>query len=156
MVFTKRNYFFKIFLIIIVLTFYFFSIMALFFKKVLRGNPSNPAAPKRWYPILKSIGLVKEKEVAKLLADETTLNPMEAEMTMYQLLKVITRLLVDGHTVQLGDLGSFRVTSHGEGSDTEAEVNASKIKSVHVHFTSSETLRKEVNNATFKDIATLQ
>jgi hypothetical protein len=27
---------------------------------------------------------VKEKQVAKLLADETTLNPKEAEMTLYQ------------------------------------------------------------------------
>jgi nucleoid DNA-binding protein len=50
-------------------------------------------------------GLVKEKEVAKLLSDETTLNPKEAEMTLYQLLKVIIRLLLDGHTVQLGELG---------------------------------------------------
>jgi predicted histone-like DNA-binding protein len=130
--------------------------MSLFFKKVQKGNPSNPAAPKLWYPILKSIGLVKEKEVAKLLADETTLNPKEAEMTVFQLFKVIIRLLLDGHTVQLGELGSFRITARGEGSETEAEVNASKIKSVHVHFTPSEALRNEVNNATFKDIAALQ
>ncbi|MDR1339538.1 MAG: HU family DNA-binding protein [Prevotellaceae bacterium] len=130
--------------------------MALFFKKVLRGNPSNPAVPKRWYPTLKSIGLVKEKEVAKLLADETTLNPKEAEMTLYQLLKVIVRLLLDGHTVQLGELGSFRLTARGEGSDTEAEVNANKIKSVHLHFTPSEELRKEINDATFKDVSTIQ
>ncbi|MDR2627054.1 MAG: HU family DNA-binding protein [Dysgonamonadaceae bacterium] len=130
--------------------------MSLFFKKVLRGNPSNPTAPKKWYPILKSIGLVKEKEVAKLLSDETTLNPKEAEMTLYQLLKVIIRLLLDGHTVQLGELGSFRLTARGEGSDTEAEVNVSKIKSVHLNFTPSEALRKELNNATFRDISVIQ
>jgi predicted histone-like DNA-binding protein len=130
--------------------------MALFFKRVQRVNPSNPTAPKKWYPILKSIGLVKEKEVAKLLADETTLNPKEAEMTMYQLLKVIIRLLLDGHSVQLGELGSFRLTSRSEGSDTEDEVNASKIKSVHIHFTPSDALRKEINSATFKDVSILQ
>ncbi|MDR1129708.1 MAG: HU family DNA-binding protein [Prevotellaceae bacterium] len=130
--------------------------MSLFFKKVLRGNPSNPTAPKKWYPILKSIGLVKEREVAKLLADETTLNPKEAEMTLFQLLKVIVRLLLDGHTVQLGELGSFRLTARGEGSDTEEEVNAGKIKSVHLHFTPSDELRKEINDATFRDISTIQ
>jgi predicted histone-like DNA-binding protein len=130
--------------------------MALFFKKVLRGNPSNPAAPKRWFPILKSIGLVKEKEVAKLLADETTLNPKEAELTLYQLLKVVVRLLLDGHTVQLGELGSFRITARGEGSETEAEVNVNKITSVHIHFTPSDVLRKEIGNATFRDISAIQ
>ncbi|MDR1168077.1 MAG: HU family DNA-binding protein [Heliobacteriaceae bacterium] len=130
--------------------------MALFYKKVLRVNPSNPTAPKRWYPLLKSIGLVKEREVAKLLADETTLNPKEAEMTLFQLLKVIVRLLLDGHTVQLGELGSFHLTARGEGSDTEEEVNAGKIKSVHLNFTPSKELRKEIENATFKDISTIQ
>jgi predicted histone-like DNA-binding protein len=91
--------------------------MALFFKKVQRGNPSNPAAPKLWYPILKSLGLIKEKKVAELLADETTLNPKEAEMTLFQLFKVIIRLPINGHTVQLDELGSFRVTARGKGSE---------------------------------------
>jgi predicted histone-like DNA-binding protein len=129
-----------------------FSSMALFFKKVLRGNPSKPESPKLWYPVLKSIGLVKEKQVAQLLSEETILNPKEAEMTLYQLFKVIIRLLLDGHTVQLGELGSFRVTAHGESSATEEEVNASKIKSVHIHFTASDSLREQINKATFKDV----
>jgi predicted histone-like DNA-binding protein len=129
--------------------------MALFFKKVQRVNPSNPTAPKLWYPILKSIGLVKEKQVVQLVADETTLNPKEAEMSLFQFFKVIIRLLLDGHTVQLGELGSFRVTAHCEGSETEAEVNASKIKSVHIHFTPSESLREQLNKATFKDVDSL-
>jgi hypothetical protein len=58
--------------------------MAIFYKKVQRGNPSNPAAPKLWYPLLRSVGMIKEKEVAKLLADETTLNPKEAEMSLFR------------------------------------------------------------------------
>ena len=32
----------------------------------------------------------------KMLADETTLNPKEAEMAVYQLEKVVSRLLLDG------------------------------------------------------------
>jgi nucleoid DNA-binding protein len=56
--------------------------------------------------VLKSTGLVKEREVARLLSEETTLNPKEAEMAVYQLLKVVVRLLPDGHTVQLGVPGS--------------------------------------------------
>jgi predicted histone-like DNA-binding protein len=129
--------------------------MALFYRKVQRGNPSNPAAPKLWYLILKSVGLVKEKEVAKLLADETTLNPKEAEMTLYQLFKVVIRLLLEGHTVQLGELGSFRLTARSEGAETEDEANANKIKSVHVHFTASDALREQIQHATFKDIASM-
>jgi predicted histone-like DNA-binding protein len=100
--------------------------------------------------------MVREKEVAKLLADETTLNPKEAEMSLYQLLKVIIRLLLDGHTVQLGELGSFRLTVRSEGSETEDEVNANKIKSVHINFVASNELREQINNATFIDASNLQ
>jgi predicted histone-like DNA-binding protein len=125
--------------------------MALFYKKVQRGNPANPSAPKLWYPILKSLGLVKEKEVAKLLADETTLNPKEAEMTIFQLLKVVVKLLLDGHTVQLGELGSFRLTIHSEGSETEEEVSANKIRNVQIRFTPSSEVREQIQKATFKD-----
>jgi predicted histone-like DNA-binding protein len=125
--------------------------MALFYKKVQKGNPSNPSAPKLWYPVLKSIGLTKEKQVAQQLSEETTLNPKEAEMAFYQLLKVIVRLLLDGHTVQLGELGSFRLTSRSEGSATEEEVNPNKIKGVRIHFTASKELRDHLGKATFKD-----
>jgi predicted histone-like DNA-binding protein len=127
--------------------------MSIFYKKVQRINPSNPSAPKLWYPVLKSIGQVKEKQVAQQLADETTLNPKEAEMTFYQLLKVITNQLLDSHTVQLGDLGTFRVTLRSEGSATEEEVNPSKIKGIHVRFTPSKALREQLSKATFKDAA---
>jgi predicted histone-like DNA-binding protein len=125
--------------------------MALFYKKIQRGNPANPSAPKLWYPLLKSIGLVKEKQVAQQLADDTTLNPKEAEMAFYQLLKVIVNLLLDGHTVQLGELGTFHLTSRSEGSATEEEAVPNKIKNVRIHFKASKELRDQLAKATFKD-----
>jgi hypothetical protein len=106
------------------------------FLKVQRRKPLNPAAAKLWYSILKSVGLARGKEVAKLL-DETTSNPKEAEMTRFQLLKVIVRLFLEGHTVQLGELGSLRLSARVEGSETEAAMNVNKIKSVHIHFIAS-------------------
>jgi predicted histone-like DNA-binding protein len=129
--------------------------MPVFYNKVKRGNPSNPSAPKLWYPVLKSTGLVREKEVARLLSDETTLNPKEAEMAIYQLLKVMVRLLLDGHTVQLGSLGSFRLTAHSRGVATEAEVTAALIEKLTVRFSESEEVKDNVKKATFKDVSSL-
>lgn len=87
--------------------------MPLFYNKVQRVNPRDPKGAHKWYPILKSVGQVDEHEVAKLVSDETTLNPKEAEMAVYQLEKVMERLLLDGHTVQLGELGSFSLHRRG-------------------------------------------
>ena len=77
--------------------------MSLLYNKVQRGNPAKPEEPKKWYLSLKSLGMVGEKEVARQIADETTLNPKEAEMALAQFEKILQRLLLDGHTVQLGD-----------------------------------------------------
>ncbi len=89
--------------------------MPLFYNKVQRVNPRDPKGARKWYPILKSVGQVDEHDVAKMLSDETTLNPKEAEMAVYQLEKVVSRMLLDGHTVQLGDLGTFNLTITAEG-----------------------------------------
>lgn len=129
--------------------------MPIFYNKVERGNPGNPDAPKKWYPVLKSTGMVKEREVAKLLADETTLNPKEAEMAISQALKVVTTLLLNGSTVQLGSLGSFRITASTEASDSKEDVTASNIKKLNVRFSESDELKNAMKTAKFVDAATL-
>jgi predicted histone-like DNA-binding protein len=129
--------------------------MPVFFNKVERGNPTDLSAPKQWYPVLKSTGLVKEKDVARLLSEETTLNPKEAEMSVSQLFKVVVRLLLDGHTVQLGSLGTFRLTARSHGVPTEAEVNAQLIQKLMVRFSESNDLKEAVAKATFMDVASM-
>ena len=56
----------------------------------------------------------------------------------------ILQTLADGNSVRLGDLGSFRLTMHGEGVTTAKEAKekgANLIKRVSVRFTKSSTMR---------------
>ncbi|MDR0542482.1 MAG: DNA-binding protein, partial [Dysgonamonadaceae bacterium] len=76
--------------------------MAILFNKVERANPQN-REQKKWYPSLKTLTQVNEKEAAKEIADETTLNPKEAEMALAQFKKVLIRNLLASNSVQLGD-----------------------------------------------------
>jgi predicted histone-like DNA-binding protein len=101
------------------------------------------------------MGLVREKEVAKRVADETTLNPKEAEFAVAQLFKVITDYLLNGKTVQLGELGTFRLTVSSEGVATEAEVTATQIKHVNIRFSASEALKEALKKATFTAVESL-
>ena len=70
--------------------------MSIFLKPVQRTNPLKPNEAKKWYPVQYTTKMVDENEVAMLIADETTLNPMEAAMAIRQLRKVVQRLLLDG------------------------------------------------------------
>ncbi len=43
------------------------NIMALFYKPIQRcTQPGDPESPNKWYIVLKSLGMKKEKEVTKL------------------------------------------------------------------------------------------
>lgn len=56
--------------------------MSIFLKPVQRTNPLKPNEAKKWYPVQYTTKMVDENEVAMLIADETTLNPMEAAMAI--------------------------------------------------------------------------
>lgn len=129
--------------------------MPLFYNKIQKKNPMDENAPAKWYPVLKTVGMMKEKEVAKLIADETTLNPKEAEMALSQLQKIMIRTLLNGQSVQLGDWGSFYLSLHTEGSETEKEAGPDKIKKINIRFTAGKELKEAISKATFMEAASL-
>jgi predicted histone-like DNA-binding protein len=123
--------------------------MAIFYNKIERRNPQEATAPKKWYASLKTIRQVREKEVAKLVADETTMDPKEVEMALDRFQQILIRLLLDGHSVQLGDWGSFHLTCNSVGVDTKAEVVAGNIKNLNVRFTPGTELTDALKHASF-------
>lgn len=124
--------------------------MAIFYNKIQRANPSNPTGPKKWYLALKSLGQKRTKEVAKLMADETTMNPKEAEVAMYELVKALKFLLKEGDTVQLDDLGTFYITANSSASDTEEGVTAHSCTKLNIRFRPDAEFQAEINKAQLK------
>ena len=123
--------------------------MALFYKKIQRPNPLNRAIVK-WYPVLKSIGVLKTRELAKLMSDETTMNPKEAEMAIYEFVKILKRELKDGKTVSLDDFGTFMLTAKTTGEETEEAVSASNISGLNLRFRTNPDFKNEVSKAEIK------
>jgi len=123
--------------------------MAVFFNKIERINPINRAAQKKWYPTVKTISQIKEKEVAKQISDETTLNRKEAEMALGQLEKVLIHNLLSSNSVQLGDWGSFYLTCNGKAGDTKESVTASNIVGLNIRFSPGKALKDALKKVTF-------
>ena len=123
--------------------------MSIFLKPVQRYNPQKPDEPQKWYPVQYTTKLVDENEVAMMIADETTLNPMEAAMAIRQLRKVVERLLLDGKSVRLGDWGTFNVSLNTEGADTKEALTANNVKKVNVNFQAGADLRAAMQKADF-------
>lgn len=123
--------------------------MSIFLKPVQRPNPQDPKAPRKWYPVQYTTKMVDESEVAELIADETTLNPMEAQMAIRQLRKVVQRLLLDGKSVKLGNWGSFNITLSTEGAETAEALTARNVKSVNMNFQPGAELKAALQKADF-------
>lgn len=123
--------------------------MSIFLKPVQRVNPLDKEAAKKWYPVQYTTKMVDENEVAMMIADETTLNPMEAAMAIRQLRKVVQRLLLDGKSVKLGDWGTFNITLNTEGVATKKELSARNVKTVNVNFQPSPEFKASMQKADF-------
>lgn len=123
--------------------------MSIFLKPVQRRNPNDQEAPMKWYPVQYTTKLVDETEVAELIAVETTLNPMEAQMVIRQLRKVVQRLLLDGKSVKLGNWGTFNITLSTEGADTKEALTARNVKTVNINFQPGDELKAAMQKADF-------
>ena len=129
--------------------------MSIYFNRVQRKNPRDPSAPMKWYAVLKSLGLKREKEISILAADGTTLDPKEVEMAFSRFGKVMLRMLLDGHTVQIAGLGTFRLTASSEGTATKEELAAKHIKGVKLIFVPYEEVKDALKGANIVDFERL-
>lgn len=124
--------------------------MAILLKTVARKNPQDKNAPVKYYPIQKTIRMVDETTVAEAIADETTLNPVEALMAIRQLRKILVRELLNSNSVKLGNWGSFGITLSTTGSETSEQVKANNVKTVNVRFTPGVELKEAMQKAQFE------
>ena len=129
--------------------------MALLFKKVQKKNPQDPSAPYKWYVSLRSIGRRKESEIAIMAADGTTLDPKEAQLAYSRFGKVTIQSLLDGYTVEIENLGSFRLTVNSEGTVNKEDLTANHVKSINLRFVPYESTKDALKKATFKDFETM-
>ena len=123
--------------------------MAILIRAIQRANPRDKNAPKKWYAVQNSTGLVPETKVAELIADETTLSPSEALMSIRQLRKVIQRLMADGHSVKLGDWGTFSPSLNSRGKDKKEDLKATDINCVNINFQPGEELKAAMQKVDF-------
>lgn len=125
--------------------------MAIFFSKQPRKNPFKEGEVM-YYPIARSTSLAGEREVTELMCHDTTLNPGEARLALWQLRKAVLTLLKEGRSVSLGDWASFHVTLAADGAPTEEECTWRNIRGVRVQCRMSPGFLAELSQAHFRSI----
>lgn len=122
------------------------------FKPVLKKNPKAPAAPGKYYPQVKYSGEVNFRTLSEELSDASTLNTVDVRAVLFALEKVLLKYLQEGKIVRFGDLGTFRTTIGGEGSETPEELSAASVLRKRIVFAPSVVLKHAVTTATVKKV----
>ena len=120
------------------------------YNVVERANPSNRAAPKKFYPSIVSSGRMTVRELAAEAANASTLNSADLAAALEIFLSIIPKELAKGHIVELGDFGSFWLKSTAEGSDTAEEVRATQINGVLPRFNAGKEFKKVLDSIQFE------
>ena len=115
-----------------------------------RRNPLNPQEPKKWYAYAKNAGDTTLRTLSKEIAARSTVSPADTHAVLVALTEVLVEHLADGKIVRLGDFGAFQVTLNSNGTETEANFNASLIKGNKVAFRPGIDLKEMQNNLKYE------
>jgi predicted histone-like DNA-binding protein len=120
------------------------------YKLQKRQNPQNRQAPEKWYATPLNDGKVGQQEIAADIVNMSSLARGDVGNAINSLIDTVPKYLIMGKSVNLGELGTFRVSFSSEGVDDQADFNVSKIAGVRVVFTPSMELRRKLENIHFE------
>lgn len=119
-----------------------------------RKKPNAPSEPEKFYANAQSRGYVSIEEISERLSRATTVTRADTKAVLAALEDEITDALQNGEIVQLGDVGTFRVSLSSEGTDKEDEFSPAKIKAVKVLYRPSAKIKNAVAGASFEKVKT--
>ena len=121
--------------------------MAVKYSLQEKGNPQNPAAPKKWYAVAKSTGELTFRKLAKEISEGgTTVSDTDVLAVLNVLTKVLVRHLDNGEIVRFGDFGSFQISIGSDGAETPEKFSQKMIRTKKVIFRPGIDLKEMLNN----------
>ena len=123
--------------------------MAIQIKSALRKNPQDKAAAAKYYPTVVLSQEMTQKQIVEQIADRCTLTGSDIKAVLDALMVVIKRNLANGSPVRLGDLGSFRPSVSGKGTEDASKCGASSVKKARVIYVPSAEIKEAVSMYSF-------
>lgn len=119
--------------------------MSVSYNLVQRANPQKREEPAKWYATPSNGEPLTGRALTRAATANTTTAPAEMEASMDLLADIIRQQLLQGHTVKVPNLGSFRLTFRSAGAEDISDFNAATmIRDPRILFTPAKELREAV------------
>ncbi len=116
--------------------------MAVFYKKVLRKNPTKASDPGAYHPMLVTMGQkVDIYKVIHLMQKNSALSHGEIENVIIGFVDVMRMMLYNGHAVHIRDFGVFSLSARTTGSPTAEECTTANIQEVRINFRAASNVK---------------
>ncbi|MGL4908615.1 MAG: HU family DNA-binding protein [Bacteroidales bacterium] len=113
-------------------------------KLVQRANPMKQD-DKKYYANAINAGKKTIKDIARDIAGRSSLTRGDIENTLTNFLEELPKYLKDGFSLQMSDLGTFRLSLSSEGAESFEKFNTHSI-SAKVLFTPSVEMKRELSD----------
>ena len=110
------------------------------YSVLCRKNPVNKNV--KWYAQIAPPDIVDINKISELIAQNCTLTRHDIVACLSAFQEQLINALMEGKSVRLGDLGSFRVTMHSIGTVTEDAFTSGNIHRLSIRFVPASRLRK--------------
>ena len=114
------------------------------YRIIKRPIPNGTNGDSKYYALVKRNKEVSLRDLIEKLEIKTALTTSDIVAVLEALFKEIPQHLFEGRTVRLGDLGSFYLNLHSEGTDTEEEFTIHKIKGNSIRYRPGQGLRDKM------------
>ena len=122
------------------------------FKYIVRAIKSPINKSVKYYAQAESTTPVGLDVITQRIEKRTTVSSADAKAVLDALEYEIKEALIDGKSVRLGDLGTFRATIHGKGAATRESHSVKNISNLKCVFKPSVRLANWLNPMKNEDL----
>ncbi|MCD8184314.1 MAG: HU family DNA-binding protein [Bacteroides sp.] len=120
--------------------------MAIVFKKTLRRNLLDKSAAPQYHPQLLTLGQsVGIDKIAFQIKENSSLSKGDILSVITNFVECLRSNLYNGHSVNIRDFGVFSLSARTEGTETEKDCTAKKIRAVRINFRPSSSVRPDLS-----------
>ncbi|WP_282036869.1 hypothetical protein [Saccharicrinis aurantiacus] len=122
------------------------------YKLISRPIPGKPELPVKFYASIVRPKNVSLDMLAKRISEVSPVNELDTQTALVAFTKILPEFLKEGATVELGDLGRFRVNISSDGAESEEDFKKEMIKSNKISYQASVKVKKEMKNVEYTKV----
>ena len=122
------------------------------YKIIKQRNALDENKKEMFYPRLTGRQNYDLNDVAKMISRRSSLTKGDIVATLVSLEEIIPELLASGHTVKLGELGTFSLHAKANTSPDESKVTWRSFKGLITRFRAGKALKLRLSKVSFRKV----